>query len=316
MPRSKQKLRNRRYKRRVRPFAKNIQASTYIQKSRLVRFSDYREFLVKDSGTKQSGGATKAVFPSMQIGANSPTDAFTNVTSGTWESADLGTKGAAVHGITSWVTNQDGSSALGTTPVYRHAQCLGSNITVSAQPAVDVSNPDTYQDVCKVVLQKATSSATFHDRQVDGDFNSASVAQMPFTKTAHTLVNWGGTARGCTLSGKYSFKAMNQGLASSARNDFYADAEPAERDYWQIGIIPANSYAYTAVDSNGDTAAKRCAAHRVCVKIDYIVLLSEPQTTKYGTNTGDDLGGGPALRDAVLDRAMAGAAAVIRHGLM
>lgn len=315
--RSKQKARNRRYKKRVHSFPRQIQSSTYVQPSRLVRFSDTRSFIVEDNGIVEVVGADKAVVPALQISANAPTDAFTAISTGTWWPSDMGAKGVAVHGLAQWITKADGTNGLESiSAAYRTAQCLSSKIVVSAYPLPSADGADALQDCAKLVLQKSTAASAMQSKQISQTFNVATTAEMPFLKGALTYRNPGGTPRGCTLSGSYSYKRMNSGPASMSKNLFSYDQTPAERDYWNIALLPADSQAYASVDSNGDTTATRMCKHRIEIKLDYIVALSEPQTNVVRSNVGDDLGGGPSLPSArtVAEAFQAGAAAFAATG--
>lgn len=277
---------------KVKSHPQQIQAATYIPKSRLLRFTDFRSFNVVDDAIGAPGsGHAGANFPNMEFSANAP-NAFISNKTGTWSNVSLNKKGGAVPGIPAWVTRANG---VGSAP-YREAQCLSSMITVTAVPvhqSTSAAETVLEQDVIKMILHKSTSPNTFHNKIIDDDMNAETATQQMGVRSANLYLNQNGNPRGATLKGFYSYKKMNNALGSGSKNYFHADepdgsiAPPAERDYWNLAFLPGNSGKY-GVTATGGT---RLPELRVSVKIEYIVLLSEPNTglMGYGINEGNDL---------------------------
>lgn len=276
---------------KVKSHPEQIQSATYIPKSRLLRFSDYRSFNVTDNAIGAPGsGHAGANFPNMEFSANAPNVFISNKT-GYWANVSLNKKGGAVPGIPAWVTRNDG---VGSAP-YREAQCLSSKITVTAVPVHQAASATTgaEQDVVKMILHKSTSPNTFHNKIIDDDMNAETASQQMGSRSANLYLNQNGTPRGATLKGFYSYKKMNNALGSGSKNYFHANnadgsiAPPAERDYWNLVFLPGNSSIYGVAATGG----VRLPELRVSVKIEYICLLSEPNTglMGFGINDGNDL---------------------------
>ena len=275
-------------KKKVFSFPKQIQSATYIPKSRLLRFTDFRSWNVTDNAIGAPGsGHAGANFPNLEMSANAP-NVFISDMTGTWSNVSLNKKGGAVPGIPAWVTR---ASGVGSAP-YREAQCLSSKITATAVP-VHQEGTGLEQDVIKMILHKSTSPHTFHNKVINDDMNAETASQQMGVRSANLYLNQNGTPRGATIKGYYSYKKMNNALGSGSKNYFHAAEEdgtvapPAERDYWNLAFLPGNSGIY-GVAATGGT---RLPELRVSVKIEYIVLLSEPNTglMGYGINAGNDL---------------------------
>lgn len=278
-------------KKKVFSFPKQIQSATYIPKSRLVRFTDYRSWNVTDNAIGLPGsGHAGANFPNQEMSANAP-NVFISDQTGYWANVSLNKKGGAVPGIPAWVTQ---ASGVGSAP-YREAQCLSSKITCTAVPVHQSGSATSglEQDVVKMILHKSTSPHAFHNKVIDNDYNAETATQQAGVRSANLYLNQNGTPRGATLKGYYSYKKMNNALGSGSKNYFHAPQDdgtvspPAERDYWNLAFLPGNSSIYGVAASGG----VRLPELRVTVKIEYIVLLSEPNTglMGYGINQGNDL---------------------------
>lgn len=263
--------------RQVASIPRQIQSATYVPKNRLVRFSDFRSYVVLDDAINTTG----ALFPLLQMGLNDPTK-FIESTQGNWKKNSLTAKGSAVPAITKWVTN----AVPGTTSTaeYLTASCLGCRLDISVVP-IPVNNDeyDSYQPVAKVALCNQTRAGFLKNKNIDLQINSERVSEMPQVRTGNVYLNHGGTPRGTTLTLKYSFKKNNATPGKQAENIFYANQSPAEKDFAALAILPADSNAYGILGN-------RCPPCRVEVKVSYIVLLSEVNThVGQGINDGNDL---------------------------
>lgn len=292
VPRNKKRV-NKRAKKRVRSYPRQIQNAAYLPKSRLVKFTDFRSYVVTDDGFNASG----ALPPVLEVASNNPRR-FIHSTQGTWDAASLSAKGVAVPGIANWVTDQIPSSSA--IAPYLNASALSMKLVVTAVPipttAPDGAQADEFQDVSKLCVQNNTRNGMFANRNITNAFNSEVVSQTPYVKTANMYYNAHGTPRGATITQHYSFKKANAGrpLLNSA-NFFNADTDPLERDYTNISILPCHSQKYS-LSSLGGT---RMANHRVTISVSYIVLLSEPNghVSTNDSNTGINLANVPTVRD-------------------
>ena len=281
-----------------------IQCANYLPKNRLVKFQDFRAFVLTDNATPDIGGGTHAAHvPNLQISANDPGNAFvlgadSRVGStGQWWSQSAtadGTpsKGTAVPNLSQWITNADGSGD----GHYRTAQCLGAKMTISAVPlSTDVD--EDVQDVSKLCCQIGVNADTFMAKRINEDFNSEKISQMPHMKTANIYSNYQGTPKGATITRSYSFKKFNSTLGRSSMNVFSLDNAPPERDYFQICLLPTDNEDYGAGASGTSVGQKRLPKMRVSIKVSYLVLLSEPNNSVIGNdnNTGAALPAVPSI---------------------
>lgn len=276
-PTSKAKVAQRRKRRQVSSMPRQIQNATYMPKSRLVRFSGFRSFIVKDAAFNASG----ALPPVLEIGANNPRK-FIHSTQGTWNSNSLGAKGVSVHGLTQWITNSvPGASATGS---YLTAHTLSARLVVTAVPLPGAVDADYAQDTIKMCVQNNTRGGNMNNKVISGTFNSEIVSQTVGMKTALMYTNPGGTPRGATIAQNYSFKRQNAAPGSMAYNRFYADKDPDEKDFINVAFLPGDSTGYGLTGS-------RLPDMRVEVKISYIVMLTEPNTAIQNSelNAGLDL---------------------------
>jgi len=191
--------------REVKSSTRNIQNANYIAKNRLVKFTDYRSFIVVDNG-----GTTipPASYPALiQLSLNNPRK-FIESKQGTWNENNLGAKGAGVPGITKWLANKIPGTT--STSDYLTASCKGCRIVCTVTPIpVSDSDYDTYQPVVKVALSNQTREGHLKGRAVDTVLNSERVSQLPMTRSGNVYLNHGGTPRGITLSMNYSYKSNN-----------------------------------------------------------------------------------------------------------
>lgn len=249
----------------VRSFSKNIQNANYIAPNRLVKFTDFRSYVVLDDGLNGTG----AIPPLLQVGLNNPRK-FIESLQGTWKKNSLTAKGQGVPGITRWLANK----IPGTTSVadYLTGSCKGAQVTITVTPiGVNADEYDSYQPICKVALANQTRTGHLKNKNIDLNFNSERVSQLPMVRTANVYLNNGGTPRGTTLKLNYSFKKNNADPGKQSANIFYADTDPEEKDIASLAIMPGDSNAYGVLGS-------RCPPMRVEVRISYIVLLTEPNT--------------------------------------
>lgn len=269
VPRNKKRV-NKLVKKGIRSYPRQIQNAAYLPKSRLVKFTDFRSYVVTDDAFNTHG----ALPPVLEIGANNPRK-FIHSTQGTWDAASLTSKGTAVPGISTWVTDSSPTSTA--TAPYMNASALSARVTITACPLPSVSSEgaehDSYQDVIKLCVQNNTRNGMFANRNITDSFNSEIVSQTPYVRTANMYYNANGTPRGATCSINYSFKKQNAGrpMLNSA-NFFAADTDPAEKDFINVALLPTHSMKYGLTTLGG----VRLPNIRVEVKISYIVLLSEP----------------------------------------
>lgn len=282
VPKKNQKKNYRRMRKQVRSFPRQIQNAQYIPKNRLVKFTDFRSFIVKDTG-----GTTSSHPPVLQMGLNDPRK-FIESTQGTWSSNNLGAKGAAVPAIAKWVANKIPGTT--STADYLTASCLGSRLDITVTPIAQAeADQASYQQICKVVLANQTRLGHLKGRAVDTAFNSEMVSQMPNVRTANIYLNNGGTPRGCSLTLKYSFKKNNANPGKESENLFYADTSPLEKDIAALVLMPGDSNDYGI----GGTKVPPC---RVEVRVSYIVLLSEINThIGQGINDGINMADVPQV---------------------
>lgn len=274
-----QKKTNRKHRKQVTSVPRQIQNSTYIPANRLVKFNDYRSFIVTDNGTY----GTSSVPPVLQIGLNNPLK-FIESTQGGWGANSLTAKGAAVPGITKWVTNK--SPGTSSTAEYLTASCLGSRVTITAVPMPSGHSDDAedaYQDVIKCFLANQTRTGYMKQKAISDTFNVELLSQLPKCRSANTYYNAGSVPKGCTLSLNYSFKKSNPHAGKQTENLFYADTGPAETDVAVFCMMPGDSNGY-------GNLGNRLPKMRVEVKVSYIVLLGEVNThINQGLNVGNDL---------------------------
>lgn len=264
---------------------RQIQNAAYLPKNRLVKFTDFRSFVVVDEGFNGSG----AIPPLLEIASNNPRK-FIHSTQGTWDACSMTNKTVAVPGIQNWVTNL--LTTPSSTAPYLNASCLSARVIVTACPVPTVSEngdeADAYQYVIKLCVQNNTRNGMFHNRNITDAFNSEVISQTPYTRTANLYYNAHGTPRGATVALNYSFKKQNAGrpILNSA-NFFHADTDPSEKDFINIALMPTHSQKYGMTALGGT----RLPNIRVEVKVSYIVLLSEPNAQiTHDTNRGDNLG--------------------------
>lgn len=269
VPRNKKRV-NRKVGKAVRSFPRQLQNASYLPKSRLLKFTDFRSYVVTDDGFNGSG----ALPPVFEIGANNPRK-FQHGTQGTWDSASLTNKGQAVPGISKWVTNAIPTPS--STAPYLNASALSARVDITCTPMPTVpsagNEADTYQDVIKLCVQNNTRNGMFTGENITNNFNSEVVSQTPYVRSANMYYNHNGTPRGATISLNYSFKKSNAGRAlMNYANMFHADSDPVEKDFINIALLPTHSQKYGLSALGG----VRLPNHRVEIKISYIVLLSEP----------------------------------------
>lgn len=285
---SKDKRRQITNRKSVSSVPRQIQNATYMPKNRLIRFSGYRSFIVKDAGFDGGG----ALPPVLEVGANNPRK-FIHSTQGTWNSNSLGAKGVAVAGLSQWVT--DKIPHANATASYLNGQTLSCRLTVTAVPLPMSGDEDQHQDTIKMCVQNNTRGGNMVGKNISQQFNSEVASQTVGMRTANMYVNPNGNPRGATIVINYNYKKQNAGVGSQVFNSFWADTDPSEKDFINIAFLPGDSNAY-GLTAGGFT---RLPDIRVEVKISYIVLLSEPNTAIQSTelNSGVDL---PAIPSAVV----------------
>ncbi|HHZ97333.1 MAG TPA: hypothetical protein EYN67_17705 [Flavobacteriales bacterium] len=279
-PKSKQARQQRKFRGKVSSSPRQIQNATYMPKSRLVRFSGFRSFIVRDEGFNTTG----ALPPVLEIGANNPRK-FIHTTQGTWDSNSLGAKGVAVAGLSQWLTNKVPSASA--TASYLNGQALSCRVDITAVPLPMAGTEDTYQDTIKMCVQNNTRGGNMINHTITQGFNSEIISQTVGMRTAMMYTNPGGTPRGASITLKYSFKQQNAGITSQHGNFFYLDTDPLEKDMINLAFLPGDSTKYGLSTLGGI----RLPDMRVEVKISYIVLLSEPNTAIDASelNSGVDL---------------------------
>lgn len=271
-------------KRKYKSHPKQIQASTYIPKTRVISFSDYRTFVVDDNQ-----GLVNSYPPTRTFTCNDPTQTFaTAYLNGDWMNTSLTAKTQQIPGLADWVCENTGLPATGTRGMYKQAQALSSKITITAVPCPeqDSQGADSVQDTVKMILTKTTEPASksiYYNVPISATNNAEVNSQRPYTTTALLYRNHGGTPRGGTVSQKYSYKAMNAGNIRT-NNIFHANGTTAQQDTWCLQFAPIFSSKYGNV--SGGT---RLPQLKVSVKISYYVLLSEPSTILATPRTNEGL---------------------------
>jgi len=288
----------RRYRRKqgrgVKSHPQQIQSASFVPPSRMVRFTDCRQFVVEDSE-----GLINSYCPSKSFTCNDPTQTFrTTYDNGDWSACSLGAKGAAVPAIANWVSKADGTNG----GVYRQASAVSAKIKITVTPLARDGSADSYQDCAQVLLQRSTGIGNaWHDKAVSATHNGEVLKQLPQCKSAMVYLNHGGTPRGCTISDSYSFAKTN--AIRPSVNIFTQDGMvTGERDSWQFAILPGYSAKYGNV-----TGGTRMPDMRVEIQISYIVALTEVATDASYLNEGIDLGEAAGFVGANVV-AMAGAA--------
>lgn len=166
------------------------------------------------------------------------------------------------------------------TAKYREGRCLGGSIFVSARPKqVNGETADTNGDYACLLVHLGTSPHDWGNSTTIGPGNARdNFARLPYTRKAQTAINVNGTPKGAAIQMNYSFKQMNAARVNT-NNTFFSNVHPAEADYWYIGLFPFDYVAY--VDP---TTPEKIADHLVTVRIEYLCLMSEPNTHKYQVN--------------------------------
>ena len=125
---SKQRKQQNKKRKAVYSHPRQIQNATYMPKNRLTCFSASRDFVVKDAA---GSVATGALPPCLEIGANNPRN-FTHTTQGTWNASNLGGNGAAVAGLSQWLTDKvPTGSATGS---CLNGQTSSCRVAITAHP--------------------------------------------------------------------------------------------------------------------------------------------------------------------------------------
>lgn len=284
---------NKKVKKAVRSYPRQIQNASYLPKSRLVKFTDFRSFVVQDEGFNTSG----ALPPVLEIASNNPRK-FIHGKQGTWDANSLTAKGNAVPGIANFITNL--VPGTDDKAPYLNGSCLSCRVVVTATPIPTVpavgSEQDTYQDVIKMCVQNNTRNGMMSNKNISNTFNSEIVSQTPYVRTANLYYNHNGTPRGATVSINYSFKKQNAGRPMlNAQNFFHADTDPSEKDFINIAFLPTHSQRYGLATLGGE----RLPNMRVEVKVSYIVLLSEPNghVSTSAVNDGLNMANIPTVAD-------------------
>lgn len=283
-------------KRRSKPYTKQIQSSSFLPASRLVRFAETKTFTVSQFTTPT---ATQHVPISWSFPANDPATCWLSgvgtVRDGEWLPHDLSvtTPVPYIRNLKSWITEANGNPVVGSRGVYRTGAVKSLKITVTAQPeAQNPANQDTYQDSMMCFLQNTTGTRTEwagRNQYLSGANNGQVRAKEHYTTQGTTYTNPNGTPRGCTLTKTYNFKKFNRTPGREFANTFNMDKEPEEKDTITFSMYPGNAPAAFNADSSG--AYSLMPPHIVTVKMEYIVQLSEPDTLKQSDNTnmGNDL---------------------------
>ena len=288
---SNKKRVNKKAKRNVKSYPKQIQNASFLPKSRLIKFTDFRSYVVTDEGFN----ATGALPPQFQICANNPGQ-FAHNHQGTWDATSLTSKGASVHGVTTWIAPTPATSS--DTAPYLKANCLSCKVTVTATPlptySAEGEEHDAYQDVIKLCVQPNTRLNAWKDRNIDNQFNSEVLSQTPYVRTANMYYNANGTPRGATITQHYSYKKFNMGRPARDENNFFGPNHvPLSQEWINVGLMPVHSQKYS-LSALGGTRLPNC---RVEIKVSYICLLSEPNTHTgtHMVNQGNDLVSIPTL---------------------
>lgn len=273
------KKRRRIRKSAVKPYPIQLASASTMPTKRKVLFQDTRTFMVKDED-----GSGKPIMQILQLNhpANFwPTAGTPAARQGTWDATDYNAKGSAMPAVGEWVTNHDGSGD----GKYRSAQVLGTKVTVTAVYVNDdIDAEEDHQGVSQLVVGKYTA---LPDIPVGINpstvFNADVLNRQPFTKTANLYRNMGGTPKGATITMNSKFTSMNS-LRRADQNFFWNDRAPGELDFLMIAIMPTNkNYALPTSGKN------RCGTFRVCVQVEAIGALSEPNT-KHGITAGEGSG--------------------------
>lgn len=284
--------------------ATTIQSSTYVPKSKMVRFVETREYVVIDDQIKE--GTTQPVCPSLSIPCNNPCLAWQtkrhatanghqpetsnqDTVAGDWKPASyVSDASVAMPNVSEWVSDNLGGPALEGVTVdgtgtafysasrYRHAEVLSAAVTVSALPQPSNTAADPVQDSAVLVLQKSSSRFNHfigRNQTIDRANNASIIGKMPYTTIGHTYTNLMGNPKGATVKMGYSFKAMNAGHGRAAANFFTLNSEPMEHDSFHIALMPRDPHSYMKVSPG----SQRMAPHVVTVKLTYFVKLSEPR---------------------------------------
>jgi len=263
-PRKNKKNYRGKKKNKIVSFPRQIQNATYMPKNRLVKFSGFRSFIVHDDE-----GVTAAYCPVLEIASNNPRKLIHN-TQGTWDSNSLDGKGAAVAGLSQWVTNKAPTSSA--TGSYLNAQALSCRVTITAIPCPQGAvTADHSQDTIKMCVQNNTRGGNMLNKAISQTFNSEICSQTVGMKTCNLYTNHHGNPRGGSISMNYSFKKQNAGVGVGLHNTFWYDTDPTEKDFINVAFLPGDSKGYGLTGT-------RLPDLRVEVKVSYIVLLSEPNT--------------------------------------
>lgn len=262
------KYRGRKQRSRVSGRSKTIQSSSFLPKSRLIRFTERRTFQVLDN-------SADGVPPSMYFYANSPVKfygtASGNTPQGSWKTDRSATD---ADNIGEFVTPGDGS---GNAP-YRNGRVIGSSITVTATPNPTIATSDGHQDTTLVFLEKQTAVRDI-STAVSAVYNQDSLAAHPNVKHGLMFTNPNGAPKGTSLRATYSAKSVNPNATNTGLS-FYQDTVPGEKDWYKITLMPSDLDGYAL--GSGATVPPT----RIVVQVSYVCLLGEPnsKTIQAGTS--------------------------------
>lgn len=248
-----------------------IQRAGFIRNTQLVKFTLFRTFTYKNSQAHE--------LPYIKFWANSPYNCQAGAQpNNSWILQDNMSTSDSATNLTEWVS--DAAPAVGNTAKYREGRTLGSTIFVSARPKHAASEgPDTNCDYAALVVHLGTGPNEWGNSLTISPGNARdNFERLPYTRKGQTAVNPNGTPRGCAISMSYSFKKMNAGRVNT-NNTFFANAHPGEADYWYIGLFPFDYVAY--VDP---ASPEKIADHLITIRLEYLCLMSEPNTHLYQVN--------------------------------
>ena len=269
---------------------KTIQQSSYIPKTKLLRFDDVRSYTCTDDATITLDGALHPVVMSRTLSANDPTQAYPGGSSyvqGDWSNNAMGTEYASVQGLAKWLAYENGAPKPDNLGQYCSASVVGCDVTVTATPIVNGGDFGS-QLFTRVFLQCKT-------RQDRVDFagwarplteydNADMTAKEIMTVEGCTKTNPNGDPKGCTLNYSYKFKNLNT-TKDMTSNNFTLNTSPLEKDWFNLVFMPQDTKAYASGAVVEDFV--RCPSHYVTIKMSYVIKLSELRTgTIFDSLTG------------------------------
>jgi hypothetical protein len=257
---------------------KRIQRATNVPKTALISFVTDKTFLYNPAALPSGTDPMKTGV--MQVSCNNLLTPMLSTGGGTW-TAQEGSPGDKVEGLSDWVSGTTGTAEDGR---YQTYCVLGAKLDVNAIASADIAAPSGqlpahYVNNYAVGIHKCTNALTDI-----GELTQLPEAQkMPYTRLRNGTGSLDGSVRssgavpqGCRLSDTYSAKKW-EGVTDVKDNAQLHSTQvanqltpPAEGGKFQIFIASREP----------KSTGKQVPSQLVRIKCQYTVLLSDPVTSK------------------------------------